>query len=46
MNGPVCPQIHINESVNTHKGIHLQRPDTAGQLVQVYQNKGKTGRKA
>ena len=46
MNGSVRPQIRTNRSVNTHKRIHLQHPDIAGRLVQVYQKSGKTGKKA
>ena len=42
MNGLIRPPIRINASVNTHKRIHLSCPDTAGQPVQVYQNKEKT----
>ena len=45
MNGSVRPQIRTNRSVNTHKRIHLQRPDIAGRLVQVYQKSGKTKKK-
>lgn len=45
MNGSVRPQIRTNRSVNTHKRIHLQHPDIAGRLVQVYQKSGKTKKK-